>query len=183
MQLWKNKKEKDVIDKITQRFGNDYSMDFRIGEISIYINSKLSRLKLNIDYFQVNGTNSLVVYTGDDDACYMKYHEDKTDYLDMINDILNNLSNQLNIYKDFIIGFTQHLSDNGYEYLMDMVGAKLYINLHNNKVVIEPKLNMSNTENYATMHVNSIYGKYPLEKYTSISFDDLQDDINFFISW
>ena len=182
MKLLYTEKETKIIESIENRFKGRYSIDIMLSGTSIYINSKCTVHKLNIDAHLLDKDNVLIISIDDNEPYYMKLDVDETGYLDVLEDILKNLNNQLNIYKDFITDFQQCLeNDSEYEGIMDIVKAQLYIKFHNNKVVIKPKFDMFNEDNYAAMYIDSIYGNYPMEKYTSISFDDLKSCIDFFL--
>lgn len=175
-----NEKEKIIIDKITERFKEKYSIKNKFDGISIYLNKKCCSITLDIC---TQLSSELLLYiNGDSNNCDRLIINTNDDYLEILEMILNNLTNQLSIYIDFIKGFQESI-DEIYEWysVMDLVECKLYIKNDCMQAVIVPVLELDNDNDYTTMHINSIDGNYPMKRFTSISYDDLKDDISFFV--
>lgn len=184
MNLLFTQSEQKVINQIEEKFGDDYKLDYGIEGISIFINSKLFSSKLNIDVHSTLSDQSLLLSIDDGKKHVMKIDNDEPDhlYLEVLQDIMNNLNNQLDIYSEFISGFAESITDEYmWDALLDLVSCKLYVKGKRGKAVVEPVFDITNDEDYATMHINSIDGNYPMKKFTSISYDDLKDDISFFV--
>ena len=184
MNLLFTQSEIKVINQIKEKFGDKYKLDYGIEGISIFINSKLFSTKLNIDVHAVLLNKSLLLSIDDGKKYVMKIDYDEPDhrYLEILQDIMNNLNNQFDIYREFISGFAESITDEyAWDALLDLVSCKLYVKGKRGNAVVEPVFDISNDENYTTMHINSIDGNYPMKKFTSISYNDLKDDISFFV--
>lgn len=184
MNLLFTQSEQRVINQIEEKFGDKYKLDYSIEGISIFINSKLFSSKLNIDVHSTLSDQSLLLSIDDGKKQVMKIDNDEPDhlYLEVLQDIMNNLNNQFDIFFSFIVGILSEINDIlEWDHHLDLVSYNLYIKGKNGKAVIKPVFDITNDEDYTTMHINSIDGNYPMKRFTSISYDDLKDDISFFV--
>lgn len=176
-----NCEETIIVEKIIAEFKDNYKMQINNGGyLSIYLFNKCD-IALNLDI----ESDDLLVWLNTDSKDNCDYVSLNYDYLDTLHKTLSKLNNQLNIFNDFIEGLILSINEDNdsWLYTMDLVKWRLYIKskTRSEKAIIEPILSLYNDQNYCTFHVNGLDSHYPMKRFTSISYDDLKDDISFFV--
>ena len=179
MRLVFDQKQQEAIDKIRQRFESKYKLDYCVDGISICISNKIYTVKLYLNIQYVTHDMLMVCVNNNTAETHVMTVDGEYLYLDTIQDMIDNVYNQLCKYTTFISEYVEEYT-NEYDdsVILDLVEGKLYLY---GKVVIGPMYDINNDENYCAFFINSLTGKYPMKRFTSISYSDLRSCIEFFL--
>ena len=113
-----------------------------------------------------------------------EYSEDNHSYLNEIENAINKLMDQIHTYEIFIKDFVDSVVDDLYnvEYHINLNTLHTYFKSDNGRAVIYPVIEFGHGGEYVTMYIDSIDGgKYPMKMYSSISFDDAKEMLDFYL--
>lgn len=183
-------KEETIINKIKEHFQTKYTLNknikpFRMTNISFKLKYDFN---VNINAYisfdnKKNNKVSLSIFTGysrHDLICDVSNDE----YLNDIQKYLDELMGQINTYENFIKDFVDSVVDDLYnvDYHINLNTLKVYFKSDNGRAVIYPELELGHGGEYVTMYIDSIDGgNYPMKMYSSISFDDAKEMLDFYL--
>lgn len=139
----------------------------------------------NLVEFSENAKFSLKLWCGvNHRELSFKLTDSDSNYLNEIEKCINELMEQIKLYEEFIEGFVDSVVDDLYnvEYIKNLNTGYTYFKSDNGRAVIYPVLEFGHSGEYVTMHIDSIDGgNYPMKLYSSISFDDAKEMLDFYL--
>ena len=188
--------ETNIINKIRDHFKDKYNFDENGKLISVYTRQRQFIIKLNYN-FNVHVTVVSEYPYRDEGSVVFKlvllhgYSSQEVygnisndEYLNEFEKCIDDLIDQIHIYEEFIKGFVDSVVDDLYnvEYHINLNTLHTYFKSYNGRAVIYPALELGHKGRYVTMYIDSIEGgKYPMKMYSSISYDDAKDMLNFYL--
>ena len=186
--MTENTKSK-VLNYIRENLNNYYTI---IDEDSM-LSAKTFKIKLKYD-FNVNVLINIDTFANTDNFTITIIFNGNThiinadanyiSYLNDINTCLNKLMEQIYTYEEFIKGFVDSVVTDLYsvDYHINLNTLHTYFKSNNGRAVIYPLIEFGHGGEYVTMYIDSIDGgEYPMKMYSSISFDDAKDMLDFYL--
>lgn len=191
--------------EITQKIINCFKDKYKIKRSTVTLSNNHNSLEINLKYdfklflsvhlvnepFYYNNQlvptpstlNLKFIINGNIYILESGYSNGNAKYLIEVKNVIDDLMNQIKTYEEFIKGFVDSVIDDlhGVEYQINLNTATAYFKSDDNKAIIYPAIEFGHTEKYATMYVNSLTGKYPMKMYSSISYEDAKEMLEFFL--
>lgn len=186
MQFIFSKKESEILEQIEKRLEKKYLLDWRTDGMLIHVKGNI-KLHITFDTSSYD-TSHLLLSIQDKEPIKMRLDDLKEhEYLDLLEEIIENLKRQINLFLDFAINFVKN-SDFDDEYsdvdpqcLIDIDSCQLLIK-GCNTVILYSTFDLFNEDEHIQININDIYGNYPIIRRSTIKPEDLKKVVDFYLN-